>query len=482
MTDLVATGPNVSQSWRRKIPNGKPQRLGHAPKFGWAVPWDEQIAQEHAELVLENEQLKVRRLESAQNPIHFQGRTPDEFAMSTGQEFRIGSTTFQLLAAGETVKRNPTTQQKGSVLKSIGKYAIKNILGVGAMGTVYLAFDTQLKRNVALKILSQDKAKNLTLVKRFHSEAQAAARLQHENIVKTFDAGEAHRQLYIALEYVEGTNVDQLIIKHGSVSIKRSLHIVKQVTQALRHAYEQGIVHRDIKPSNLLITRDGTVKLADMGLARLIDESSETRITRVGTTVGTVDYMSPEQTRDSKSADVRSDIYSLGCTWYEMLIGSPPFPEGSLTNKMYAHATKARPDLRTINPDIPAATAVVLNRMMAIEPADRYQTPTELLDALENCSLTNSVPSNLNFVPLVPLADDDDIVQALVRTKKSQKNTSRRISTPKTKNPSNSGKAGSVMSLKCAKCGKNFKVHSTAAGKRLKCKNCGNPISVPKLK
>ncbi len=177
---------------------------------------------------------------------------------------------------------------------------------------------------------------------------------------------------------------------------------------------EQGIVHRDIKPANLLVRRDGIVKLADMGLARAVDESTETGITRAGTTVGTVDYMSPEQARNSKSADVRSDIYSLGCTWYHMLTGAPPFAEGSLTNKLHAHASRTPPDARDKNPAVPEGVVAVMQRMMAKDPADRYQAPIEVIKDLEGALVNKDAVSRKILEALNdegPQSDDEYATQ-----------------------------------------------------------------------
>lgn len=251
------------------------------------------------------------------------------------------------------------------------------------MGAVYLALDSTLKRNVALKLLPRDKAENTTLVRRFKAEAQAAAHLKHDNIVAIYDAGEADGYFYIALEYVDGTDAANLVSKRGCLPVKRSIEVIRQVALALKHASELRIVHRDIKPGNLLIRRDGEVKLADLGLARLDDETADTSITRTGTTVGTVDYMSPEQARNSRSADVRSDIYSLGCTWYYLLTGGPPFPDGSVTNKLKAHFDTPFPDPRAKNPQVPEAVSAVMRRMTEKDPAKRYQSAQELLTDLE---------------------------------------------------------------------------------------------------
>lgn len=292
-----------------------------------------------------------------------------------------------------------------SELKVLGKYHIEKKIGAGGMGAVYLARDTELKRTVALKVLPRDKAENPILVRRFRAEAQAAAQLRHPNIVAVYDSGEADGHLYIAMEYVEGKDLFELVSRRGTVPVRRSIDIIKQVAEALQHAFEQNIVHRDIKPSNLLIRRDGVVKLTDLGLARSIDDTLETNITRAGTTVGTVDYMAPEQARNSKLADIRSDLYSLGCTWYQMLTGTPPYPEGSVTNKLQAHAIKPVPDPRDKNPQVPEGLTAVMRRMMAKKPEDRYQTPEELLDELAHATLTNAAISREIFADD---SDDDD--------------------------------------------------------------------------
>ena len=271
--------------------------------------------------------------------------------------------------------------------RRLGKYRIEKQIGAGGMGSVFLAVDSELQRTVALKILPKERAANPQLVKRFKSEGAAAARLEHENIVRVFDAGEIDGYLYLALEYVDGIDVQQLVAKRDRLPVRRSVEIVTQVASALQHAYERGIVHRDIKPSNLLIRKDGVVKLADMGLARAIDETTEAGITHAGMTVGTVDYISPEQGADSKRADIRSDLYSLGCSWYHMLTGQVPYPDGAASDKLRAHNIGPIPDPRQLNERIPRAVVAVLHRLMAKKPEERYQTPQELIDELSQPSL-----------------------------------------------------------------------------------------------
>ncbi|TWT55834.1 Serine/threonine-protein kinase PrkC [Thalassoglobus neptunius] len=308
--------------------------------------------------------------------------------------------------------QNPKPRISGWIntdLKALGKYDITRCLGVGGMGTVFLATDRELNRTVALKVLSKERAENAILVRRFKSEGQAAALLSHPNMVGVYEAGEADGFFYLALEYVDGIDVHNLLRKRLVIPVKRSLAIVKQVAAALQVAHEKRLVHRDIKPANIMIARDGTVKLTDLGLARSLDNTLDTSITRDGTTVGTIDYMSPEQAADSKKTDIRSDLYSLGCTWYHMLTGHAPFPNGDLTNKLAAHAKAPPPDPRDENPDVPEAVVAVIHRLMAKQPGERYQTPTQLLDDLNSATLLMSQDSeNLLAVLMEDDFEDDD--------------------------------------------------------------------------
>jgi len=340
--------------------------------------------------------------------------------------------------------RSPDDETRGE-LKRIGKYEINRKLGAGGMGTVFLATDTELKRTVALKVLPRDRAENPTLVRRFKSEGQAAALLQHKNIVSVYEAGQADGYLFLALEYVDGIDLLEWVNQHGPLPVKRSMEIIRQATEALQHAYERNIVHRDIKPSNLMVARDGTVKLTDMGLARSIDETLDTTITRDGTTVGTVDYMAPEQASNSKAADARSDIYSLGCTWFHLLTGRPPYSEGSVTNKIAAHISSPIPDPRLIQSQIPEAVVAVIHRMLAKKKEQRYQTPAELLEDLNSPTLrwTNDAPNLLAMFGDDLDADSEDdlsltpagpttVSQTAARTNQAGDRSRKRISASST--------------------------------------------------
>jgi len=261
----------------------------------------------------------------------------------------------------------------------LGHYELLEFAGGGGMGAVFRARDSMLQREVAIKVLSRDQAGDDETLKRFKHEAQSAARLDHDNIARVYYVGEDRGLNYIVFEYIEGMNVRQLVDRKGPLPTAEAVSYVLQVADALSHAAARDVVHRDIKPSNIVITSQGKAKLVDMGLARFQGLQPGGDLTASGVTLGTFDYISPEQARDPRTADVRSDIYSLGCTLYFMLTGRPPFPEGTVLQKLLQHNSDDPIDPREFNPDLPDALTVLLRKMLAKDPHRRYQTPTELI-------------------------------------------------------------------------------------------------------
>jgi serine/threonine protein kinase len=255
-------------------------------------------------------------------------------------------------------------------------------IGVGGMAAVLRARDTQLDRLVALKILPPEMASDVENIRRFHQEARSAAKLDHENIARVFFCGEDQRLHFIAFEFVEGENLRTILERRGRLPVGETLHYMLQVAAGLAHASRRGVVHRDIKPSNIIITPNGRAKLVDMGLARSLEPQQDMGLTQSGVTLGTFDYISPEQALEPREADVRSDIYSLGCTFYHMLTGQPPVPEGTAAKKLHHHQHVKPADPRQFVPDLPDEAAVILDRMMAKQPRDRYQTPEHLVHHL----------------------------------------------------------------------------------------------------
>lgn len=269
----------------------------------------------------------------------------------------------------------------------LGKYEVVAHIATGGMGAVYQAVDAELGRSVALKVLQPELAHLGPVLERFRREARHSARLNHPNIVALHEIGhDVELDLhYLVLEYISGIDLKAYIEKRGTLHPEEARLIMIQAATALNHAHEHGLVHRDIKPSNFLLARVGNkvvIKLTDLGLARR-ENDDDYRVTREGTTIGTVDYMAPEQARDSGTADIRSDIYSLGCTAYHMLAGKPPFSKGGLGERLVKHLEMPPPDVRFFNPKVSSAFWAILEKMLAKKPDDRYATPADLLRDLK---------------------------------------------------------------------------------------------------
>lgn len=263
---------------------------------------------------------------------------------------------------------------------------LEKFVGGGGMGAVFRAWDTNLHRTVAVKVLSLRQAGDTESERRFQTEARSAARLDHPNIARAHYVGEDRGVPYIVFEYIEGTNVRDLVYGSGPLQLSDALNITLQIAGAIAHAWEREVVHRDIKPSNIILTPEGLAKLVDMGLARIeFLEQTEQDKTATGVTLGTFDYISPEQARNPRDADIRSDIYSLGCTLFFMLTGRPPFPEGTVVQKLLAHQNEPPPDVRELRPDVPEVVSALLATMLAKQPSERFQTPPDLSGAITLC-------------------------------------------------------------------------------------------------
>jgi serine/threonine-protein kinase len=264
---------------------------------------------------------------------------------------------------------------------------LEQFVGGGGMGAVFRAWDTQLYRTVAVKVLSTYQTGDEESQRRFQTEARSAARLDHPNIARVHYVGEDRGMRYIVFEYIEGTNVRDLVHASGPLPLAEAVNYTLQIAYALTHAWEREVVHRDIKPSNIIITPDGLAKLVDMGLARFEHlDGAENEETATGVTLGTFDYISPEQARNPRDADTRSDIYSLGCTLFYKLTGRAPFAEGSVLQKLLLHQSETPPDVRAFRPDVPESLAAVVGRMLAKRPEERFQNPPELAAALLGCA------------------------------------------------------------------------------------------------
>lgn len=290
----------------------------------------------------------------------------------------------------------------------IGNYVVLDRLGKGGMGAVYKARHRRMDRIVALKVLPSAATRSPEAVRRFQREARAAARLSHPNIVTAYDADEAQGVHFLAMELVDGHDLHAWVKEQGPLPVAQAVDYVLQAATGLEYAHRQGIVHRDIKPRNLILDTKGTVKILDMGLARIEDamvsdnRPIEDGLTASGDVMGTADFMAPEQALDTRTADARADVYSLGCTLYALIAGKPPYPGDTLTKKILAHRSQPIPSLRSVNQAVSQSLDAVFQKMLAKTPEERQQSMTEVIADLRRCVIAPEEADHRSPVPGVP--------------------------------------------------------------------------------
>jgi len=265
----------------------------------------------------------------------------------------------------------------------LGKYKLLDHLGTGGMSSVFLAEHVLMQRRVAIKVLPKSRVQDSSYLARFHREAQAAAALDHPNIVRAYDVDNDGDNHYLVMEYVEGRDLQRMVKEDGPLDFARAADYIRQAAEGLAHAHAAGLIHRDVKPANLLVDRNNVVKVLDLGLARFTDEDRASLTVAYDENVlGTADYLAPEQALDSHGVDARADIYSLGCSLYYLLTGHPPFAEGTLPQRLMAHVKQPPPSVYRDRPDAPRDLVEICMRMMAKKPEQRYQSAREVAAAL----------------------------------------------------------------------------------------------------
>jgi serine/threonine protein kinase len=292
----------------------------------------------------------------------------------------------------------------------VGEYKVLDRIGMGRMAGVYKAVHP-LGQTVAIKVLPPSRAKESRALRRFEREATMAMKLKHPHVVRTFQIGNANGLHFLVMEYLEGETLEELMARRGKLPPAEAVRLTYQALTGLQHLHEQGFVHRDMKPGNLMLvpgriagqpdtTLRSTVKILDIGLARpkrdggLFDPRHDPGLTSEGTLLGTPNYMAPEQARDARNADIRADIYSLGCVLYHALTGQPPFPDSNIINQMIRHATEMPQPIKELNPAVPDGLQQIINPMLAKDPAKRYSTPGQAAQALQSFLVAGSEPAS----------------------------------------------------------------------------------------
>jgi serine/threonine protein kinase len=285
------------------------------------------------------------------------------------------------------------------------KYRLLELIGAGGMGAVYLCEHMLMRRLVALKVLPVEKLEDRSNEERFYREARAVAALDHPNIVRAYDIDHYEKLHFLVMEYVDGTSLQEVVARYvlekKLFDPVRAAHYVAQSAVGMQHGHELGMVHRDIKPGNLLLDRSGVIKVLDMGLARFFNKSQDSVTEKYDDkcVLGTADYLAPEQAV-SNMVDIRADIYALGGTLYFMLTGQTPFPDGTIAAKLVAHQTREPRPVESFRNDVPPGILAVLRRMLAKDPADRYQEPIEVAEALADWADTPITPPPPREMPV----------------------------------------------------------------------------------
>jgi serine/threonine protein kinase len=284
---------------------------------------------------------------------------------------------------------------------TISKYKILERLGTSNNSSIFLCEHLSMRRKVALKILPLFKAEDPVALARFYREARAAGSLDHPNIVHTYDHGQEGNHHFLVMEYVDGSSLEQIVGQHGPMDISRASAYIRQAAIGLQHIHQAGLIHRDIKPGNILVERRGMVKILDLGLARFFHDHKDilTQQYNHAAILGTADYLSPEQALASYEVDTRTDIYSLGVTFYFLLAGRPPFEAKAITQKLLSHLTKDPPPLRELRPEIPEALRAVVEKMMAKDRDQRYQDAAAVVVALTPWTKTAIAPPPADEMP-----------------------------------------------------------------------------------
>jgi len=354
--------------------------------------------------------------------------------LNVAQEIAGQAADARALAKALVQKELLTRWQAGQLLAGRtaffwGKYKFVDLLGRGGMGSVFLAWHTMMNRAVALKIISRELGQDPAALERFFTEARAVAALDHPNIVHAYDVANEADRYFMVMEYVEGRDLQRMVEKQGPLDFPLAVDYIRQAAEGLAHAHSKDMIHCDVKPANLLVNQQGLVKILDMGMARAVGRKAQASGSAGGSSddqavLGTVDYMAPEQGMGLDKADRRSDIYSLGCTFYFLLTGHPPFPSGTLAERIVKHQTEEPKDIAAVRPDTPPDLVRICRKMMAKEPDDRFQTADEVAQVLAEWH-----PSQTKILRAAPLEESEVVAEEALPAEEPAPAAARKSST-----------------------------------------------------
>ncbi len=347
-------------------------------------------------------------------------------------------------------KADPTTANElPEELRQQTKYTFLKKLGGGGMGVVYLAEHNLMKRKVAVKLIPPELIGNPAVRERFLQEVVSAAALEHPNVVRAYSAEEFGQHMLFEMEFVDGKDLGEVVKLKGPLPVNFAVNYIRQAAQALQQGMLKGLVHRDIKPGNLMLTRAGSVKVADFGLAKFsreTDKAPDRSLTGVNAMMGTPDYMAPEQSRDAKNADIRADIYSLGCTFCYLLTGQPPFAAVSIADLILKHWDDPRPDVGLLRNDVPPELSRYIQKMMAKEPGDRPQSPKEVVDWLGMFGKGEPTKNETVVTPSAKTLVAHDVDDSATESAKTRRRRARKTrQRPKKKWPLIAGSIGCLL-------------------------------------
>lgn len=368
--------------------------------------------------------------------------------------------------AKQLIRQNLISPWQNSHLKNgrtkgffLGKYKLVSYLGSGGMSTVYLAEHTMMRRQVAIKVLMESEVGKVTL-ERFRRECRAVASLDHPNIVAAHDFDADGQFHYLVMEYVEGSDLDSLVEKEGPLPYRVAADYIRQAATGLAHAHENQMVHRDIKPANLLVNKEGVVKLLDLGVAK-ISNANQIKLTveNQQNLVGTVDFLAPEQALNSHEVDERADIYSLGCTFYYLLTGRPPFAEGTQAQRLLAHQVQHPTSLLQYRPDCPQPLIDICMKMLSKKPEQRYQSCSEAAQSLRDWMAT---------------AEDGPTENVLTASKRPVSQTDTRGNAHR----HTIAVVQAMVRITCPSCQSAFGAPKQEQTRKIKCPHCGTVITI----